>query len=106
MQADDCPDGVLQPILDRLSLPSLASPSFYRRTAHHIGMKEVHYEDLSQQLANHYSRILNKSEEQTAQALKDVSADYLKRMRKGLRHWIDGGEKRYLAWGIFHFRKL
>jgi len=26
-------------------------------------------------------------------------------MKKGLRHWIDGGKKGYLAWGIFHFKK-
>jgi sarcosine/dimethylglycine N-methyltransferase len=28
MQSDDCPDGVLQPILDRIHLESMASPGF------------------------------------------------------------------------------
>jgi Cyclopropane fatty acid synthase and related methyltransferases len=30
MMADDCPDGVLKPILDRLHLDTLGSPAFYR----------------------------------------------------------------------------
>src|SRR6056297_2322353 len=30
MQTDDCPEGVLQPILDRIHLETLGSPGFYR----------------------------------------------------------------------------
>ncbi|MEJ2170954.1 MAG: methyltransferase domain-containing protein, partial [Desulfobacterales bacterium] len=50
MQSDDCPEGVLQPILDRIHLSSLGSPEFYRKTAKKAGMHEVKFEDHSQQL--------------------------------------------------------
>ena len=33
MQADDCPDGVLEPILSRIHLETLGSPSYYERAA-------------------------------------------------------------------------
>jgi len=26
-------------------------------------------------------------------------------MKTGLRRWVEGGERGYLAWGIFRFRK-
>lgn len=106
MQADDCPDGVLQPILDRIHLETLGSPAFYRETAAKYGLKEIAFDDLSEQLVNHYSRVLaetSASEEELKQ--HDVSADYIERMKRGLQHWVDGGKQGYLAWGIFHFQR-
>jgi sarcosine/dimethylglycine N-methyltransferase len=41
MQADDCPKGMLQPILDRIHLESLGSPGFYRRETARLGLSEV-----------------------------------------------------------------
>jgi len=105
MQADDCPAGVLQPILDRIHLSSLGSPRSYRQMAEGVGLKEVRFEDLTPQLVTHYSRVLEEVESRTAQSI-GVSADYLERMKKGLRHWIDGGKKGYLAWGILQFQRV
>jgi sarcosine/dimethylglycine N-methyltransferase len=34
-----------------------------------------------------------------------VSKDYIERMKKGLQHWVNGGNNGHLAWGIFVFRK-
>lgn len=105
MQADNCPEGVLQPILDRIHLSSLGSPGFYRDMANKNGMKEVLFEEQTQQLVNHYSRVLQETERQTAELQKTVSPEYIERMKKGLGHWIDGGNSGYLAWGIFVFQK-
>ena len=41
MQTDNCPDGVLQPILDRIHLETLGSPGFYREQAAGHGMSEL-----------------------------------------------------------------
>ena len=41
MQADDCPEGVLQPVLDRIHLDSLGSIGFYREEAKKNGMEEI-----------------------------------------------------------------
>jgi len=105
MQDDDCPDGVLQPILERIHLDTLGSPAFYTRTLEQLGLEDLGYEDRTPQLVSHYSRVLRETEAREAQINKVVSASYIERMKKGLRHWIDGGKKGYLAWGIFHFRK-
>lgn len=105
MQADNCPDGVLDQILERIHLESLASPSFYRETAKKLDLEEVGFEDYSQHLTRHYTRVLEETKRNEEMLSEHVSMDYIERMKKGLQHWIEGGKKGYLAWGIFHFRK-
>ncbi len=104
MQSDDCPEGVLQPILDRIHLESLGSPGFYRETAGEVGMEEVRFEDLTHQMVTHYTRVLEETERREEELSEVVSQDYIDRMKKGLGYWIDGGEKGYLVWGGFQFR--
>ena len=57
MQTDECPDGVLQPIYDRIQLESLASPGFYHKTAEKVGFEVSGYEDLSIHLPRHYQAV-------------------------------------------------
>ncbi len=107
MQADDAPTDKLQPIYDRIHLDSLGSPGFYRKTLTELGLTELDFEDHSHQLPRHYGRVLaeltKRENELREQGI--VSGEYIDRMKKGLQHWIDGGNNGYLAWGIFHFRK-
>lgn len=105
MQADDCPPGVLQPILDRIHLQTLGSPGFYRETLTKLGLEDLGYEDQKHQLVNHYGRVLRETERRQSELAGVVSPEYIERMKKGLGHWVDGGNNGYLAWGIFHFRK-
>ena len=103
MQTDGCPDGVLQPILDRIHLDSLGSAGFYRRAAEAAGLKDAGFEDHSEQLPTHYARVLEETEKNEDELLQHVGEEYIRRMKKGLRHWVDGGHSGYLAWGIFRF---
>lgn len=105
MQADDCPDGVLQPILDRIHLETLGSPRFYLETAKRLGFDDVVYEDHTSYLVAHYGRVLQETERNESQLGDVVSTDYIARMKKGLGHWIEGGKKGHLAWGVFCFHK-
>ncbi|MFP4159399.1 MAG: methyltransferase domain-containing protein [Desulfobacterales bacterium] len=105
MQADGCPEGVLEPIYERIHLQSLGSPGFYRDYAKKLGFEEVSYEPLDQHLTLHYGRVLKELEARDNELDGVVSREYIENMKKGLRHWVDGGQKGYLAWGIFHFRK-
>ena len=104
MQSDDCPEGVLQPILERIHLESLGSPDYYRETAREAGLDEVRFEDLTHQLVIHYTRVLEETKRRGEELREVVSQDYIDRMEKGLGYWIDGGKKGYLVWGIFQFR--
>jgi len=106
MQTDNCPEGVLQPILERIHLDSLGSPGFYREQARKLGLEELAFDERTHQLTNHYSRVrqeLMRREQEVRQA--GVSQAYIDRMKEGLRHWVNGGQSGYMAWGIFHFRK-
>ncbi|NIS38291.1 methyltransferase domain-containing protein [Candidatus Saccharibacteria bacterium] len=106
MMSDNCPEGVLQPILDRIHLESLASPKFYREVSKKLGLEEISFKDHTQQLVNHYSRVLEETEKNETELRKnDVSEDYISNMKKGLQHWINGGQNGYLTWGIFNFKK-
>jgi len=105
MQTDDCPEDVLQPIYDRIHLTSLGSPGFYQEYAKKIGFEVVGFEDLSPHLTKSYARILKELEKQEGEVKGKISQEYIENMKKGLRHWVDGGNKGYLAWGVFHFRK-
>lgn len=105
MQSDDCPPGVLQPVLDRIHLDSLGSIGFYRKAAAACGLDEVEIVDLSKQLPNHYGRVLQVVEENHDVAVEASGEEYIERMKSGLRHWIEAGQKGYLVWGILHYRK-
>jgi sarcosine/dimethylglycine N-methyltransferase len=105
MQSDDCPEGVLEPILARIHLADLGSPKFYRSVAADLGWKDEGYEDHTHQLVNHYSRVLETTNEYADRLSGKVSDAYLERMRAGLKHWIEGGQQGHLAWGVFLFSK-
>ncbi|MGW0731650.1 glycine/sarcosine N-methyltransferase [Streptomyces sp. NPDC002851] len=107
MATDDCPKEVLQPILDRIHLDDMGSPGFYAATLARLGFTPVDggFEELREQLVAHYARVLEETERQEAEGGLNgkVSHDYLIQMKKGLGHWVDGGNARQLTWGIFHF---
>lgn len=105
MQADDCPPGVLQPVLDRIHLETLGSLAFYRGEAERLGWQEVGVTELTHQLVRHYTRVRQELESRRNELRDVVSDEYIDRMVQGLGHWIDAGRKGYLAWGIMHFRK-
>jgi len=105
MQSDDCPEGVLDPILARIHLSDLGSPGFYRQSAEKLGWRDAGFEDLTGQLVNHYTRVLQTTEAQADKLKGKISDDYIQRMKAGLKHWIDGGTRGHLAWGVFQFDK-
>jgi sarcosine/dimethylglycine N-methyltransferase len=105
MQADDCPGGVLQPVLDRIHLSSLGSVAFYRAEAARNGLREAAVIAMPEQLTRHYSRVREELEHQRERLGGRISEDYIARMSAGLGHWIDAGRAGHLNWGILHFRK-
>jgi len=105
MQADDCPPGVLQPVLDRIHLDTLGSVAFYREQAEQLGWEEVEVDLMTEQLVNHYTRVREELLGRKQELTEWVSAAYIERMAEGLKHWIEAGNKGYLAWGILLFRK-
>jgi sarcosine/dimethylglycine N-methyltransferase len=111
MAADGTELDAIQPILDRIHLDDMGSPGFYIRELTRLGFEadphegaEGGFEDLRTQLVTHYGRVLEETERQEDEGLASkVSSDYLAQMKKGLTHWVDGGEQHRLTWGIFRF---
>ncbi|MDY6980008.1 MAG: methyltransferase domain-containing protein [Pseudomonadota bacterium] len=105
MQVDDCPEGVLQPVYDRIHLPSLGSIEFYRQAAKDNGLEEIEIDVMTENLVKHYGRVRRELEENRDSITDKVSDAYIDRMITGLGHWVEAGSKGYLRWGILHFRK-
>lgn len=106
MQADDVPQGALQPVYERLHLNSLGSFRFYREAARALGFEILNQEELTQHLRRHYDRV----REDLVANYDDLreggaSADYLDRMVAGLENWVKAADAGHLAWGIQLFRK-
>ena len=105
MQTDDCPPDVLQPVLDRIHLDSLASPSFYRRNLAGLGVEEVAVDEMPTQLRTHYDRVRGELEGRRDEMVERCGVDYVERMLAGLGHWVDAADRGHLTWGVFHFQK-
>lgn len=105
MQSDDCPDGVLQPILDRIQLSTLASFEFYRTELGKRGFRETGVVPLLDDLRTHYARVGDELKRHYDEAVRLSGRPYVDNMIKGLQHWVDGAERNYLAWGILDFRR-
>ncbi|MGH8877243.1 MAG: methyltransferase domain-containing protein [Stackebrandtia sp.] len=105
MAADGADREALRPILKRLDLDTMGTPDFYERECAAQAMIKVDFEDLRPQLSTHYARVLAETQRREAELLKDVSQEYLDRMKTGLQRWVDGGHSGNLAWGVFHFTK-
>ena len=104
MQSDDCPAGVLQPILDRIQLSTLASFGFYRTELEKRGFREAAIEPLTDQLRAHYWRVAQELKDHYDDAVVQSGQTYVDNMINGLQHWVDGADRGYLAWGIMDFR--
>jgi sarcosine/dimethylglycine N-methyltransferase len=104
MAATNCDKSALRPILDRLHLDTMGSPGFYERELRRLGVSSLEFEDHTPELATHYQRVLEETERRDSEIGGSVSADYLTRMKTGLRNWVNGGRAGNLAWGIFHIR--
>ena len=88
MQSEDCPEGVLQPVYDRIHLDSLGSVNFYRQHLTQRGFQEIQFLNLSDQLINHYSAILSCLEANYDEFLP-TWGEYLEHQKVGLKHWIE-----------------
>ena len=51
------------------------------------------------------TRVLDIGSGHGGSALAQCGAEYIERIKTGLGHWVDGGKRGYLQWGILHLRK-
>ncbi len=106
MQTEDAYTEFIQPILKRIHLANLATPIFYFSTAKEIGFEFAGYENLAQQLTNHYTKILKDTESREEELKANgVSQNYLDNMKEGLFNWVVGGKYGHLTWAVFCFHK-
>jgi cyclopropane fatty-acyl-phospholipid synthase-like methyltransferase len=101
MRKDDVETTRLQPILDRIHLPDLGTPTFYKDTLKQVGFREVEFNEMTHQLTTHYSKVLDQTNHLYDKIKDQISETYLDNMKQGLNYWIEGGENGLLTWGVF-----
>jgi len=105
MQADDCPEGVLQPVYDRIHLQSLGSFAFYKEAAERLGFETVELVQLTPNLRQHYAQVAQDLRTRYDALSERCSREYLDRMLVGLDNWVKAADSGWMAWGILHFKK-
>ena len=75
------------------------------RLGSELGFQELEFIDLTPHLAIHDGRVLDEVRANEQDLLKQCGAEYIQRIKTGLGHWVDGGRRGYLQWGILHSRK-
>ncbi len=106
MQADDVPEGVLQPVYDRLQLNSLGSPRFYREAAEALGFEHAGPGRHDPPAAHPLRAGARGAAGKLRQAARcGRVAEYLDKMAVGLENWVKAADAGHLAWGIQIFRK-
>ncbi|MDH5670522.1 MAG: methyltransferase domain-containing protein [Myxococcales bacterium] len=104
MQADEVPDGVLAPVLERIHLDSMGSFGFYHAAARELGMVAEATTVLTPHLITHYARVREELTRRREELEGLVSRAYIDRMLIGLTHWVQAAEAGHLAWGVMRYR--
>ncbi|WP_269537606.1 SAM-dependent methyltransferase [Cerasicoccus fimbriatus] len=105
MMKEGADQSVLQPVFDRIHLASMGSVEKYAAYAQELGWTVEPMEERTKDLVTHYSRVLEELESRTEELSRHCSVEYIERMKKGLRHWINAGQNDALFWGILMYRK-
>lgn len=105
MRTDEADVSRLSAILERIHLPDLGTPGFYKAQAEQLGWTDEGFDEQQGRIAQHYGRVRAELEARENELDGLVSRGYIERMKKGLTHWIEGGNAGLLTWGIFLFRK-
>lgn len=95
----------LAPILKRLNLESLGDYGAYQEVFAELSFSDANLEDLTEQMVMHYSRVLQELESREGELKGKVSDEYVKDMKVGLGHWIEGGKSGLLQWGVLQFHQ-
>ncbi|MEU4996519.1 methyltransferase domain-containing protein [Streptomyces sp. NPDC021622] len=96
----------LRPVVSRLRVDELATPDFYRRSLGGLGMSQVDFDDLSEQMGNHYDRLIEETHKREQELRTVISPDYVDTLLNSLSLWADASHRGQLRWGIFHCRRL
>ncbi|MFJ8386516.1 SAM-dependent methyltransferase [Streptomyces sp. NPDC094438] len=105
MAADATPPEALRPVVARLGVEALATPSFYRQQLAELGLGHVEFDDLSGQLLTHYLRLTEETRRRVAELRDVISPAYLESLLENLPRWVEACRRDQLRWGIFTCRR-
>ncbi|MFI9203205.1 SAM-dependent methyltransferase [Streptomyces sp. NPDC053048] len=100
MAAEDTPPDTIRPAVSRLGVDALATPAFYRGRLTELGLADVEFDDLTDQLTTHYARLTEETTSRATELRGIISPAYVDRLLENLPLWVDATRDRRLRWGI------
>ncbi|GHC69515.1 hypothetical protein [Streptomyces flavofungini] len=101
MADEDTPAEALAPVVSRLGVAALATPSFYLRQLADLGLAPVEFDDHSTQIARHYVRLNDTTRAREAELRTTISPAYVDGLLANLPLWVDATRAGRVRWGIF-----
>ncbi|MFI0977546.1 SAM-dependent methyltransferase [Streptomyces sp. NPDC021093] len=95
----------LHPVVSRLGVDALATPSFYVDRLTELGLAPVVFDDHSAQLGHHYVRLTADTRAKEAELRATISPAYVDGLLANLPLWVDATRAGRLRWGIFSARR-
>ncbi len=105
MAADDTPAEALRPVVSRLGVDALATPTFYLDQLAELGLAPVDFDDHTPHIARHYVRLTADTRAREADLRAAISPAYVDGLLANLPLWVDATSANRLRWGIFHGRR-
>ncbi|GAA1956643.1 SAM-dependent methyltransferase [Kitasatospora viridis] len=105
MAADGVPPEALHQVIERLRVPDLATPGYYRRRLAELGLSHLEFDQQNGQLRTHYERLTEETRSRQDQLRRLVGPDYLAELLANLPLWVDACRDGRLSWGVFHARR-
>ncbi|MCD9195029.1 SAM-dependent methyltransferase [Streptomyces albireticuli] len=105
MAAEDTPAEALRPAVSRLGVDTLATPSSYHRRLTELALTDVGFDDHSEQLLTHYTRLTAETHAREGELRRTVSGAYVDHLLENLPVWAEAARGGKLRWGVMHGRR-
>ncbi|ARZ71888.1 methyltransferase domain-containing protein [Streptomyces sp. HU2014] len=105
MAAEDVPAEALRPAVSRLGVDALATPSSYRDRLTELALTDVGFDDHSEQLLTHYTRLTAETGARAEELRRIVSDAYVGHLLENLPVWVEAARGGKLRWGVTHGRR-
>ena len=111
LQGDDIPDPTaLEAYLQRLPVEDLGTVGFYQSLFKHRQFSADTFQDLTEHLATHYTKVRDGLEQYEQDSMKqaentEATEAFFKRSKAGLASAVSLATKKILRWGIFVFQR-
>ncbi|KAL8743538.1 MAG: hypothetical protein Q9190_004119 [Brigantiaea leucoxantha] len=102
MAGENADPNVLEPVLRRLQVNNLETVKGYRKMLEEMGFQNLAFEDLSENLAKHYQKVLDELVDRREELIGEgkMDGEALDRVKEGLNGAVTAAKTSHYVWGV------